>query len=232
MDKVILNIVQQLNGFSDSPFLDARFFVQETRDMVVLQSYIERRKKGEPVSKIIGHKGFWSLDLKVTTETLDPRPDSETLIDAVLKHFPDKKKPFRILDIGTGSGCLLLALLSEYPNAKGIGIDISIHALDVAKTNACGFSATFQQLDWTSLTWADSLGQFDVIVSNPPYIRTADIQTLDAEVKKYDPLTALDGGVDGLNAYRAIGKNIAKLLYPYGKVFFEIGQGQERDVKK
>ncbi|NCA80770.1 MAG: peptide chain release factor N(5)-glutamine methyltransferase [Sphingobacteriia bacterium] len=232
MDKITFDIAQQLMGFSDTPFLDARFFVSETQDSVRLQDYVQRRKQGEPVAKIIGHKGFWSLELNVTKDTLDPRPDSETLIETVLKFFPNKNQSLRILDIGTGSGCLLLALLSEYKNANGVGIDISKSALNVAIMNAKKLNATFVQLDWTQPNWIDSLGQFDIVVSNPPYIPTAEIDLLDVEVKKYDPLLALDGGKDGLDAYRTIGKKIKDLLKPNGKAFFEIGCGQEKDVAR
>ena len=231
MDNLIYNIAQQLKEASDTPLLDARYFVAETTDEKILNSFISRRKKGEPVSKIIGHKGFWSLELKVSADTLDPRPDTETIIDAVLKLFPDKSTPLHFLDLGTGSGCLLLALLSEYVHAQGIGIDASDKALIIARENGKTFKqAAFLNRNWMDLNWGRDLGAFDVIVSNPPYIPTKDIQNLDKEVRCYDPLIALDGGDDGLDAYRCIFNTIVPLLKKEGLLFLEIGKDQEKDV--
>ncbi len=233
MDNLVRQIAAHLKECSDTPMLDARYFVAETQDETILTDYVRRRQSGEPVAKIIGHKGFWSLELKVTRDTLDPRPDTETVVDCVLKHFKDKMVGLRILDMGTGSGCLLLALLSEYPNAQGVGMDASVKALDVARENGRAFStASFLCRDWTKPDWYDGLGQFDVIVSNPPYISTKTIATLDKDVRLFDPVSALDGGADGLDAYRSILKTAGKVLKPDGLMFFEIGQGQENDVSR
>ncbi len=231
MDKLVHQLAEQLKVVSDTPLLDARYFVAETTDETQLASYVHRRLQGEPVAKIIGHKGFWSLELKVSKDTLDPRPDSETLIDAVLRLFPDKQGQYRILDMGTGSGCLLLACLSEYPNAQGIGIDASEQALKIARENARDFpKASFEHRDWTNPGYLQGLGQFDIVVANPPYIPTQTVATLDKTVRLYDPMAALDGGTDGLDAYRAIVASVGLALKPQARLFFEIGQGQEKDV--
>ncbi len=231
MDKLVHQLAEQLKAVSDTPLLDARYFVAETTDETQLASYVHRRLQGEPVAKIIGHKGFWSLELKVSKDTLDPRPDSETLIDAVLRLFPDKRGQYRILDMGTGSGCLLLACLSEYPNAQGIGIDASEQALKIARENARDFpKASFEHRDWTNPDYLQGLGQFDIVVANPPYIPTQTVATLDKTVRLYDPMAALDGGADGLDAYRAIVASVGLALKPQACLFFEIGQGQEKDV--
>lgn len=188
-----------------------------------LNSFISRRLAGEPAAKIIGKKGFWKDDFTVSKDVLDPRPDSETLIEAVLGKFPDRSAPLHILDLGTGSGCLLLSLLGEYKNAIGIGIDISQKALAIAEQNKGNKKAEFIRRDMRQdLT---NLGQFDIMISNPPYIPTAEIQTLERDVKDYDPLLALDGGTDGLDFYRALAK---QHLAPY--LFIEIGKDQGTQI--
>jgi len=188
-----------------------------------LNSFIKRRLAGEPVAKIIGRKGFWKNDFVVSKDVLDPRPDSETLIEAVLEKFPDKDKTLRILDLGTGSGCLLLSLLGEYKNATGVGIDISEKALAIANQNKGDQAAKFIQCDMRQDL--SDLGQFDIMISNPPYIPTAEIQTLATDVKDYDPILALDGGADGLDFYRALAK---QHLAPH--LFIEIGKDQESQI--
>ena len=188
-----------------------------------LNSFISRRLAGEPVAKIIGKKGFWKDDFFVSKDVLDPRPDSETLIEAVLEKFPDKNQTLRILDLGTGSGCLLLSLLGEYKDATGVGIDISEKALAIAKQNKGNKAAEFIRRDMRQDL--SDLGQFDIMISNPPYIPTAEIQTLERDVKDYDPLLALDGGADGLDFYRALAKqHLAPAL------FIEIGKDQEQQI--
>jgi len=188
-----------------------------------LNSFIQRRLAGEPVAKIIGEKGFWKDEFIVSKDVLDPRPDSETLIEAVLKKFPDKEVNLRILDLGTGCGCLLLSLLGEYKNATGVGLDISEKALDIAQQNSHTDRATFIQRDMRQDL--SDLGTFDIMISNPPYIPTAEIQTLEREVKDYDPLLALDGGPDGLNFYRTLAtQHLAQNL------FIEIGKDQETQI--
>lgn len=190
-----------------------------------LEQLLRRRAAGEPVSKIIGRKEFWSLDFKTTGATLDPRPDSETLVEAVLRHISEKDKLYNIVDFGTGTGCLLLSVLSEYPNATGVGVDISPDALSIAQENAqlLGLSdrATFQQSEWGAEL--DGEGVFDIILSNPPYIPSEVIPTLEADVAEYDPMLALDGGADGLDEYRRLLPDIARLLAPQAYAFIEIG---------
>ncbi len=223
-----------LIAFTDTPDLDFKWLKEAANgNETLLADFIARRQCGEPVAKIIGRKGFWTLDLKVSKDTLDPRPDSETIIDAVLKHFPDKAAPLRILDLGTGSGCLLLALLDEYKNATGIGMDASAAALQIAQQNVQKYAPNRAKLlcrSWTTSSWWQDLGGFDVVVSNPPYIPSADIDALDVDVKNYDPLQALDGGPDGLQDYRALSNYVAQVLKQHGLIFFEIGQGQYMDV--
>jgi|AraplaMF_Col_mMF_1032025.scaffolds.fasta_scaffold00010_291 release factor glutamine methyltransferase len=193
---------------------------------------VSRRCAREPISRILGSREFWSLRFAVGAATLDPRPDSETLVAAVLARIPDRDAEITLLDLGTGTGCLLLALLSELPRAKGLGIDISAEARDIAATNAEALRldarAEFRQGDWAR----DISAQFDVIVSNPPYIESSSIDDLAPEVAQYDPRRALDGGADGLSAYRALVPQAAALLKPRGLLALEIGAGQGAAVRK
>jgi release factor glutamine methyltransferase len=214
----------------DAAMIEARWLLEEAGDDgAKLDAFITRRLRGEPVDRIIGHRGFWSLDLKVTPATLSPRSDTETVVrtgrDAMLARH-DRYAPLRILDLGTGTGAILLALLREFSGATGVGTDVSEEALLVAHWNAASTDlsarATFQQGDWT----ADLTGTFDLIVSNPPYIPTPDIAGLDPEVRDHDPHLALDGGVDGLACYRALLPQIPPLLTPGGVAILEFGQGQ------
>jgi release factor glutamine methyltransferase len=191
-----------------------------------------RRLKREPVSRIFGHKEFWTLSLKVTPDVLVPRPETETVVEAALDApLPMKQKKMRILDIGTGSGALLLALLSELPDATGIGTDISAAALEIARANAqrnaLAARCTFVSCDIA----AGVQGPFDLIVSNPPYIAHGEIATLAPEVRDYDPSVALDGGADGLDGYRAIAAQIRPLLAQDGRLIVELGAGQEPAVR-
>lgn len=230
-------IIAALKGYSETPELDVRFFLEDVSNPSAdqISDFIRRRQSGEPVAKILGHCGFWDLDFLVSKDTLDPRPDSETMIEAVLSAFPNRQEHLNILDIGTGSGCLLLTLLSQYPNAHGVGIDKSARALQIASQNAIRLhikNASFHELNFMQPDWTHSLGMFDVIVSNPPYIPSCEIQTLNQSVKGFDPLLALDGGTDGLDAYRALAGSVSSLLSATGKVFFEIGQGQEKAVQQ
>jgi release factor glutamine methyltransferase len=232
----------------DTPELDARILMGTalgmTREHMLIHAtarlnpaqvgrvlgFIARRVDREPVSRILGRREFWSLDFHLSPATLDPRPDSETLIDEALAAIADKKAPLSILDLGTGTGCLLLALLSELPNAAGTGIDRSEEAVATAIANAhrlgLGQRARFAVGDWgTGLTEC-----FDLVVSNPPYIPDAEIETLAPEVVRFDPMAALAGGTDGLNAYRTIIAQLPNLLKSNGKVIFEVGAGQSGDV--
>ena len=195
-----------------------------------LSAAAQRRVAGEPVSRIMGSRAFWGLDLRLSPDTLDPRPDTETLVEAVLAALPKHDACLRILDLGTGTGCILIALLSELPNAVGMGTDISHAALVTARENACQAGvegrARFAQVDWLRGIHA----QFDVIVSNPPYIARAALGGLSREVRMHDPITALDGGPDGLSAYRGILGELGRVVAPGGIAAFEVGAGQAEIV--
>ena len=197
-----------------------------------LESLIKRREQREPMSHILGTREFWSLDFKVTESTLTPRPDTETVIEAVLENTDN---PQSILDLGTGTGCILLSLLSEWPDAQGVGVDASTEALAVAGDNAKALGlaarARFVDGDWSAPSGLAAVGgPFDVVVSNPPYIPARDIETLEADVRDWEPRQALDGGPDGLDAYRAIIDVLGALLKPGGLVVLEVGIGQADDV--
>lgn len=194
-----------------------------------------RRAAHEPVSRILGEREFWSLPFALNAATLDPRPDSETLVEAVLAALPDRNAPLRLLDLGTGTGCLLLALLSELPQAAGTGIDVSEAAVAQAAENAqrLGFG---ERARFLRHSWDDGLAletaPWDVIVSNPPYIASGEIAGLAPEVAGYDPPAALDGGSDGLAAYRALIPAAAAVLVPGGLIALEIGHGQAAAVEE
>lgn len=226
----------------DSPRLDARLLLAHAMmmrpDELVgsidipsaalgdFEAMLARRILREPLAYIIGHKEFWSLDFEVGPGVLVPRPETETLIEAVLKYFPDRSAPLRFLDLGTGSGCLPIAALSEYPNARGVGVDASEDALRWARQNiekhALGDRCRLERGNWNAIPHQSA----DVILSNPPYIKSADILTLAPEVRKLEPVLALDGGPDGLDAYRSLAGLVGPMLRPNGRVFLEIGQGQ------
>ncbi|MDH3229201.1 MAG: peptide chain release factor N(5)-glutamine methyltransferase [Alphaproteobacteria bacterium] len=194
------------------------------------EALIARRERREPLSHLTGRREFWSLEFETGPATLDPRPDSETIIAAALESVADRAAPLSVLDLGTGTGCLLLALLHELPEAAGVGVDVSPEALAVAGRNAerLGFAsrARFEQGNW-----GESLaGPFDLIVCNPPYIPTADIAGLEPEVAVFEPRGALDGGPDGLGAYRTLLPDIARLLAPEGAAVLEIGAGRRQAV--
>lgn len=194
-------------------------------------SLVERRERREPVSRIVGHREFWSLPFKLSAATLDPRPDTETLVDAVLAHCAKTGQTTpSLLDLGTGSGCILLALLSELPGACGLGVDLSPEAAQMAAKNAemlgLGPRARFVCGDWgTALT-----GAFDVITANPPYIPDAEIETLEPEVAYFDPRAALAGGGDGLSCYRALAPDARRLLKAGGLIALEVGWQQAPKV--
>lgn len=233
-------------GSIDTPDSDARLIMQlvtgATRlelitwpdvplsdtQRIDLQAALEQRMGGTPIGRLTGCRDFWGLEFALSPDTLEPRPDSETIIEEALEWASQRAAPpRRILDLGTGSGCLLIALLNEWPEATGIGTDISQRALNMAsrnaKANGIGARAHFIET-----TWADGLqDRFDLIVSNPPYIASAEIALLSREVRLHDPLCALDGGPDGLDAYRAIVADMRRLMAPGARAIFEIGAGQD-----
>jgi release factor glutamine methyltransferase len=208
--------------------------ILEAREINVISALAARRLKREPVSRILGQKEFWSIALAITPDVLVPRPETETVVEGALDFVVRgglRMEKLRILDIGTGSGALLLALLRELPNATGTGTDISTGALKVARENAarCGVEGrcTFVVCDIASVVE----GPFDLLVSNPPYIAHNEITSLAPEVKNYDPTVALDVGDDGLAAYRAIAADAKRLLAPGARMFVELGAGQEAAVR-
>ncbi|MEK9960755.1 MAG: peptide chain release factor N(5)-glutamine methyltransferase [Rhodobiaceae bacterium] len=197
-----------------------------------LDAMIERRLAGEPVSRIRGWREFWSLRLALSPDTLDPRPDSETIVTAALARAKQRGGRLRLLDLGSGSGALLLACLSELPRASGIGIDISAGAVRTAAANATrlglGDRAVFTEGDFAD---PDAGGEgFDLVLCNPPYIPQAEINRLAREVTLFDPRLALDGGDDGLASWRRVMPRIADGLAPGGRAFVEIGAGQQAQV--
>ena len=222
-------IIERLKAVSDTPVLDARLLVAYA-DPKELDQWVDRRLKHEPVSKIIGRRGFWKSDFITTKDVLDPRPDTEMMIEAVLESYTDRAVEKHILDIGIGSGCILYSLLDEYPKADGVGIDKSKAALAIAERNRNGRKAHLFNKDFMKPDWTNDLGMFDIVVSNPPYIPTSDIQNLEPDVCQFDPMMALDGGKDGLNAYRALAKSIPTIIKTDGMVFLEVGIGQAKDV--
>jgi len=236
-------------GRIDSPAIDARLLLEAaagaSRTDILTDPYravgdaqrqayeamIERRLRREPVSRIVGKKGFWKIMLNVTPDVLSPRPDTETILDVALLAFAPHES-FSVIDLGTGSGAILLALLSERTAASGVGTDISTEALAVARENAANLDlnarAAFLRTEWAA-GFADH--SFDLVVSNPPYIPTDHIPTLDPEVRDHDPHLALDGGPDGLQAYRDLAPEVMRILRPGGTFAVEIGWDQGPQVK-
>ena len=231
------------------PVIDARLLVEAAADASradivtdpyriltpqqeeTLADYIARRERREPVSHILGRKGFWKVMLAVNADVLTPRPETEVIVDYVLKHFPEEMA-FNILDLGVGSGAIILSILAERPAAKGLATDISDDALAVARENAANLGlasrVAFARGDWTSGLADES---FDVVVSNPPYIASEVIESLEPEVRQYDPRIALDGGADGLDAYRSLAPEIMRVLRPGGAFAVEIGYDQKDTVE-
>lgn len=200
-----------------------------------LRGLTGRRVAREPMAYILGEREFWGLPFKVSPAVLVPRPDSETLIETALDLLPDRSRPLRILDLGVGSGCLLLTLLREYPQANGVGMDASEAALAVARTNADALGVASRTVlvaaDWRQPGWIERLdGPFDLLVSNPPYIESRVIGELMPEVAAHEPRLALDGGPDGLAAYRIIAAAAARIVVPGGWVLVEGGDGQAPDI--
>jgi release factor glutamine methyltransferase len=233
----------------DQPAIDARLLLEVAADvtrtdiitdpyrvltdaqMATLDDFLNRRARREPVSQIIGRKGFWKILLQVNKNVLTPRPETEVIVDEVLKAFPEQMS-FNMLDLGVGSGTILLAVLAERPAGKGLGIDVSEDALAVARENAANLDlagrVALMRGDWTSGLGDES---FDLVVSNPPYIATHVIETLEPEVRDHEPRIALDGGTDGLDAYRILAGEILRVLKPGAMFAVEIGYDQSADVE-
>ncbi|MBU1374819.1 MAG: peptide chain release factor N(5)-glutamine methyltransferase [Alphaproteobacteria bacterium] len=231
------------------PVIDARLLVEAAAEVTrveivtdphreltpaqeaTLDDYLTRRANREPVSHILGRKGFWKIMLSVTKDVLTPRPDTETVVEFSLRDFPETA-PWRILDLGVGSGAILLALLAERPAAKGLGIDVSEEALAVARDNAASLGlanrVALLRGDWTAGLEGDG---FDLVVSNPPYIANHVIETLEPEVRDHEPRLALEGGADGLDHYRILAPEILRVLKPGGRFAVEIGYDQKDAVE-
>jgi release factor glutamine methyltransferase len=216
--------ISQADLFSHSERMLDEAQVDRIREM------LDRMVKGEPLSRILQRREFWGVDFVLSAQTLDPRPETETLVESVLERRPGRYAPLRFLDLGTGTGCLLVALLREFPAAIGFGLDIAEAALQAAACNAaalgCANRAFFLVGDWG----AALSGQFDVIVANPPYVASPDLPLLPREVACHDPWQALDGGEDGLRAHRRIAEHVPKLLAPGGIFVSEIGVDQADEV--
>jgi release factor glutamine methyltransferase len=239
-------------GSIDSPELDARILVGAvagldltgviaaagrllTSDEAMrLEALVRRRLAGEPVARLLGTKEFWGLPLQLSAATLVPRADTETVVELaleILRAAPDPERAGRIADLGTGSGAILLALLFELPDAFGVGTDISEDALRTARANAAELGLQ-RRTAFVACSYAAALSAtFDLIVSNPPYIRSSEIAGLAAEVRDHDPLAALDGGTDGLDAYRALIPQSVRLLAPRGVLVVEAGHDQSGDIE-
>lgn len=243
---VLADAARQLANISETPRLDAEYLMAhalgmersamllQMRDLGVPQDFaalVERRAHHEPVAYILGYQDFWDIRLQVSPDVLIPRSDSETLIEAARDYF-GVRQPKYILDLGTGSGALLLAALSLFPEAAGTGLDASPAALQVASGNAAqlGFAnrAKLIEASWRDAGWSDGLGQFDLILCNPPYVETG--AELAPQVRDHEPHKALFSGADGLDDYRILIPQIPALLAPEGIAIFELGKGQDEAV--
>jgi release factor glutamine methyltransferase len=227
----------------DNPRADARLLLAHvlgvSRDLTLtatpnpeqsgrFAALVARRARREPFAYLTGRKEFWSLDFEVGPGVLVPRPDTETLIEEALRIVPDRNAPLRIADLGAGSGAILIAALKEFPNATGIGFESSPAAFDYAAANAARLIGPRAEIRGAG--WENAEGPFDLVFSNPPYIRSGDIESLEPEVARHEPRAALDGGADGLDAYRALAGFLPGLLTPEGHALLEIGLGQESAV--
>ncbi len=222
LDLTPLELLQHLN----TPFST---FPKATQER--LKIFQKRRLNGEPLSRIRGTRAFWKDTFFLSKATLDPRPETEGLIELALQFFEKRPPPQKIIDLGTGTGCLLLSLLKEFPNAQGTGIDLSPEALKTAYKNAV-FLKEDSRCVWEKSCWLERVqGKFELVVSNPPYIASEDLKTLAPEVRLFDPALALDGGKDGLDAYRDLIPQVNRHLATEGVFLLEIGRGQEKDLE-
>jgi release factor glutamine methyltransferase len=252
-----LNLVQAWKGAKArleaaglaGPVIDARLLVEAAADATrtdivtdphrpltpaqeaTLEAYLARRERREPVSHILGRKAFWKIMLSVTPDVLTPRPDTETVVELVLRDFPEHAS-WSVLDLGVGSGAILLAILAERPAARGLGIDVSEEALAVARENAANLGLA-GRLALLRGDWTEGLAEasFDLVVSNPPYIASHVIEELEPEVRDYEPRVALEGGADGLDHYRRLAPEILRVLKPGGRFAVEIGYDQKNAVE-
>ncbi len=233
-----------------TPFLDAELLLAyalgKNREFIIcypdyelskeqiisFRTLLKRRKNREPVAKIIGQKEFWGRNFVVNNNTLDPRPDSETIIEAVFSVYQNRNQALKVLDFGTGSGCLLLTILAEYPNSQGIGVDIDEETLYIAKLNSHNLGLA-NRSDFVLNSWGEGMsGEFNLVISNPPYIKDSDIKNLEPEVSLYEPYKALAGGLDGLDCYRILAPDIANILQNNGYAILEFGIGQDNKVNR
>ena len=223
-------LLQAASGLSPATLVGFPERGIEAAALARFHGLVARRERREPMAQILGEREFWSLRFRVTPDTLDPRPDSEALVQAVLDRVTDRNAKLRLVDFGTGTGCLLLALLHDLPNATGLGVDLSTAALAVAADNARSLGladrASFRQGNWGD----GAVPPFDIVISNPPYIARQTIPELQPEVARFEPYLALDGGIDGLDAYRTLLPATARLLRPGGLAAFEVGLDQADSV--
>jgi release factor glutamine methyltransferase len=230
-DQMLAAAARLAKAGSDSARLEARLLWDHARlTGQDFDALIARRQAREPIAYITGRKEFWSLDFEVGPGVLVPRPDTETLIEEALRIVPDKAAPLRIADLGAGSGAILIAALKEFPNATGIGFESSPEAFRYASANAARLIGARAQI--RAEAWDKAEGSFDLIFSNPPYIPSAEIESLDPDVSRFEPRAALDGGPDGLAAYRALAELLPFHLIPGGHALLEIGLGQADSVAK
>ncbi len=224
-------LVEAAAGATRADIIGDPYRVLSADQVQTLETYVTRRERREPVSHILGRKGFWKIMLAVNANVLTPRPDTEVIVDMILKAMPEGQT-FSILDLGVGSGAILLSILAERPGGKGLGVDVSEDALAVARENAANLGLA-NKIALLRGDWTTGLGDesFDVIVSNPPYIASAVIETLEPEVSVHEPRLALDGGADGLDAYRILAPEILRVLKPGGIFAVEIGFDQKEAVE-